>query len=76
MPATRSSGRALTGVAAAGVGLTGAMGVRATRRSAEGIVPILMIIATFVTIAVLHWPLVPVVAGFGAVSVGLAWREG
>ena len=69
-------GVALTGVAAAGVGLTGAMGVRATRRSANGVVPVVLIVATFVAIAVLHWPLVPVVAGFGAVSVGLAWRAG
>lgn len=66
---------ALTGVAAAGVGLTGAMGIRATRRSATGLTPILLIAATFVAIAILHWPLVPVVFGFGALSVTLAWRE-
>lgn len=66
---------ALTGVAAAGVGLTGAMGIRATRRSANGVMPILLIAGTFLTIAVLHWPLVPVVFGFGAVSIALAWRQ-
>lgn len=66
---------ALTGVAAAGVGLTGAMGVRATRRSATGIAPVLLIVATFVAVAVLHWPLVPVVFGFGALGVALAWRQ-
>ena len=71
-----SIGAALTGVAAAGVGLTGAMGVRATRRAARGVVPAALIPATFIAIAVLHWPLVPVVAGFGVVSVGLAWRAG
>lgn len=65
---------ALTGVAAAGVGLTGATGLRATRRAATGPVPIGLVAATFVAVAVLHWPLVPVVAGFGAVSVALAWR--
>lgn len=67
---------ALTGVAAAGVGLTGAMGIRATRRSATGMVPILLVAATFAAIALLHWPLVPVVFGLGAVGVTLAWREG
>lgn len=67
---------ALTGVAAAGVGLTGAMGIRATRRSATGAAPILLVAATFVAIALLHWPLVPVVFGFGAVGVALAWRAG
>ena len=70
------AGAALTGVAAAGVGLTGAMGIRATRRSATGIVPVLLIAGTFGAIAVLHWPLVPVVFGLGAISVGLALREG
>ena len=69
-------GAALTGIAAAGVGLTGAMGVRATRSSADGVAPVLLIVATFVAIAVLHWPLVPVVAGFGALGVLLAWRTG
>jgi len=66
---------ALTGVAAAGVGLTGAMGIRATRRSATGPVPILLVAVTFVAIAVLHWPLVPVVFGLGALSIALAWKE-
>lgn len=67
---------ALTGVAAAGVGLTGAMGVRATRRSATGVAPILLVVATFTAVALLHWPLVPVAFGFGAVGIALAWREG
>lgn len=66
---------ALTGVAAAGIGLTGAMGIRATRRSATGLVPILLVAATFAAIAILHWPLVPVVFGLGALSIALAWRE-
>lgn len=66
---------ALTGVAAAGVGLTGAMGIRATRRSATGLTPILLIAATFAAIAILHWPLVPVVFGLGGLSVALAWKE-
>ena len=67
---------ALTGVAAAAVGLSGAMGVRATRRSATGIAPILLVVATFTAIALLHWPLVPVVFGFGVIGVALAWKEG
>ena len=66
---------ALTGVAAAGVGLTGAMGIRATSRSATGIAPILLNAATFAAVALLHWPLVPVAFGCGAIGIALAWRE-
>ncbi len=62
---------ALNGVGAAAVGLTGAMGVRATRRSARGLVPALVVGVTFALVGVLHWPLVPVTAGLAALSVGL-----
>ncbi|MDT7950551.1 MAG: chromate transporter [Acetobacteraceae bacterium] len=67
---------ALTGVAAAAVGLTATMGLRAAHRAATGIAPIGLLGATFAAIALLHWPLVPVVFGFGVISVALAWREG
>ncbi len=67
---------ALTGVAAAAVGLTGAMGLRAARRSATGVVPVVLIVATFAAIALLQWPLVPVVFGLGAIGIALAWRHG
>jgi chromate transporter len=63
---------ALAGVAAAAVGLTGAMGLRAARRSATGIVPVLVLLATFGAVGLLHWPLVPVVAAIAPLSIGLA----
>ena len=67
---------ALNGVAAAAVGLTGAMGARAARRSATGIVPVLVGVATFIAIGLLHWPLVPVAAVLAALSIGLAIKGG
>lgn len=68
---------ALAGVAAAAVGLTGAMGLRAARRSATGAIPIAILAATFALVGLLHWPLVPVVLGLATVSIGLAvWQGG
>ncbi len=67
---------ALNGVGAAAIGLTGAMGVRATHRSATGAWPALMVGAIFAAVGLLHWPLVPVVAVLAPVSVGMAaWQE-
>jgi chromate transporter len=67
---------ALNGVAAAAVGLTGAMGARAARRSATGVVPVLVGVATFIAIGLLHWPLVPVAAVLAVLSIGLAMKGG
>ncbi len=66
---------ALNGVAAAAVGFTGAMGVRAVRRAVTGVAPALLGAATFVTVGVLHWPLVPVTAAMAAAGIALALRE-
>lgn len=63
---------ALAGIAAAAIGLTGAMGLRAARRSATGVGPALIMVATFVAVGLLHWPLVPVVALVAPVSIVLA----
>lgn len=67
---------ALNGVAAAAVGFSGAMGVRATRRAATGVLPAAIVVATFATVGLLHWPLVPVVAAMAPLSVAVAWRRG
>jgi chromate transporter len=68
--------RALAGVAAAAVGLTGAMGLRAARRSAAGVVPMLILLVTFGTVGLLHWPLIPVMAVVAPVSVAVAIWQG
>jgi len=67
---------ALAGVAASAVGLTGAMGLRAAQRSATGVAAVLIMVGTFVTVGLLHWPLVPVVAVLAPVSILLALVRG
>ena len=67
---------ALDGVAAAAIGLGAQMGVRATQRSATAPVPILIAVATFATVGLLRWPLVPVVAALVPVSIGWTVWQG
>ena len=65
---------ALNGIAAAAVGLTGSMSLRAWRRAATGVAPVLIAATTTVLVGLLHWPLVPVTAVMAALSVGLEMR--
>ncbi|MBW8268832.1 chromate transporter [Caldovatus aquaticus] len=65
---------ALAGVAAAGIGLTCATGVRAARRM-RGVGPFGIAAAVFVAVGVLKWPMVPVVLAVIPPSVALAWRS-
>ena len=67
---------ALAGVAAAAVGLTGAMGFRAAARSATGVAPVAVMLLTFAAVGLLHWPLIPVVLAMAPVSIGLALARG
>ena len=67
---------ALAGAAAAAVGLSLQMGVRAARRAARALVPVAVIIVTFLAIGVLQLPLLPVMAVLAPLSVGYAaWRQ-
>ncbi|TSD88150.1 chromate transporter [Mycobacterium sp. KBS0706] len=66
---------ALAGAAAAAVGLSLQMGVRAARRAARSAVPVAIIVVTFVAIGVLHLPLLPVMAVLAPLSIACAaWR--
>ena len=67
---------ALDGVAAAAIGLGASMGVRAGSRAARGVVPAFVMAATFGTVGLLHWPLVPVVAVAAPLSIGVAVWQG
>jgi len=68
--------RALDGVAAAAIGLGAQMGVRAAQRAATALLPIVIMVATFVAIGLLRWPLVPVVLVMAPLGIALAaWRE-
>jgi chromate transporter len=65
----------LDGVAAAGVGATLAVGLKVAARLERRLLPPLIALAMFVTVGVLHWPMIPVVLVAVPLSVGIAfWK--
>ena len=66
----------LAGVTAAAVGLTLTLGWRAVRRAARNLPSLAVLTATFATVGLLRWPLLPVVAVLVPVSLALAFRRG
>lgn len=65
--------RFVEGVAAAAVGLTLMVGVRATRRVEPRMGSIAVLLATVVTVGLLRWPMAPVVLCLAPVSIAMAW---
>ncbi|MFC4277457.1 chromate transporter [Achromobacter aloeverae] len=65
--------RVLAGVAAAAVGLSLQMGLRAAYRAAVGAAPIVIMVITFGGIFLAQWPLLWVVGAVAPLSVLLAW---
>jgi chromate transporter len=65
----------LAGVTAAAVGLTLTLGWRAARQASRNLPTLLVLLATFLTVGVLRWPLLPVVAVLVPVSLALAFRR-
>jgi chromate transporter len=63
----------LAGIAAAAVGLSLQMGLRAAYRAATGTMPILIMVVTFGTIFIAGWPLLWVVGAMAPLSVLLAY---
>jgi len=64
---------ALRGVGAAAAGLVLAMGLRMARSLGRTPRVLLFMLAAFVAVAVLRWPLVPVLLGLAPLSVLAAW---
>jgi chromate transporter len=64
----------MAGVATAAVGLVLSVTLRSVRNDVRGIGPIAVLLAVFVAIGVLRWPLVPVIAALAPVSVAIAWH--
>jgi chromate transporter len=65
----------IAGIAAAAIGLSLAMGVKAIRASGWNLAPLTIIAAMVVALFFLQWPLLPVLLGLVPVSMGLAfWR--
>jgi chromate transporter len=60
----------LAGLAAVGVGMTLSIGVKLARKVSKPI-PVAIAVALFVTVGVLHWPMLPMVLGLTPISIGL-----
>jgi len=67
---------ALDGVAAAAVGLILLIVLKGARRAARQPFALVAMLATFVMVGVLHWPMLAVVAVVSPVSVAAAWPRG
>lgn len=65
--------RFIDGVAAAAIGLTIMVGIRASRRVERRLEPVTILLLLFFTVGVLRWPMVPVVICVTPASVALAW---
>jgi chromate transporter len=62
----------MSGLAAAGVGMTLMIGVSGARRL-RGAIPAVLAATVFVLIGLLQWPMLPVVLSLAPISIGLAW---
>lgn len=65
--------RFVDGVAAAAIGLTAMVGVRAARRIERRAAPLAVLAVTFLAIGVFRLPMVPVVVCVTPISIALAW---
>ncbi len=65
--------RAIGGVAAAAIGLTAMVGLRATRRIERRLGPLAVLAVIFLAVGLLGWPMVPVVLVTAPLSIALAW---
>ena len=65
--------RFIDGVAAAAIGLTVMVGIRASRRVEHRLGPVSILLLLFLTVGVLRWPMVPVVICVTPASIALAW---
>ena len=65
----------LDGMAAAAIGLLLSVGLKAAQREARGPASVFVLLATFLAVGVLRWPLVPVVLCLVPLSVALAWKR-
>jgi chromate transporter len=64
---------AMAGVAAVAVGMLLRLGLVFARRLRRGLMPALIMAATFVAVGVLNWPLVWVVLVLAPISIAAAW---
>ena len=63
----------MAGIAAAAIGMLVRLGYLAARKAATGVLPALIMLAIFVAIGFLRWPLVPVVLVMAPISIAVSW---
>ncbi len=64
---------AMSGAAAAAIGLLLIVALKGAHSASRKLVPFLILMTTFVAVGLLQWPLVPVVLGLAPVSIAYAW---
>ncbi len=64
---------AMSGAAAAAIGLLLIVAIKGAHRTSRNPAPFLILVMTFVAVGLLQWPLVPVVLCLAPVSIVLAW---
>jgi chromate transporter len=76
LSATPATSMVLSGLAAVGVGATLVVGIKGARAFSRKPIPVIIALATFVTVGLLRWPLIPVVMVAVPVSVLLSFYLG
>lgn len=66
---------AMSGAAAAAIGLLLIVAAKGAYNASRRLVPFMILMATFVAVGLLQWPLVPVVLGLAPISVAFAWWQ-
>ena len=64
---------AVAGIAAAAIGMLVRLGYIAVRKATTGVVPVLIMLAVFIPVGILRWPLVLVVLVMAPIAIALAW---
>jgi chromate transporter len=66
---------AMAGIATVAVGMIFQMGMNSAKRSRHHSPSVLVLMATFVAIGLLQWPLLPVLLVLAPLSIAAAWRS-
>ncbi len=66
---------AMAGIATAAVGMIFRMGMTSAHGSLRHLPSVIVLIATFVAIGIMQWPLVPVLAVLAPLSIAACWRR-
>ena len=66
----------IEGVAAVALGLLARMGMVSARSATKGVLPACVMLATFIGVGVMKWPMLAVVAVIAPISVVLAYMKG